>query len=91
MESFEAMATPFEFANQCLQLRQWAGQDVESFVCRLDSFSLEVRMRPLCVETRKDRQLNPNAKVFNQMPAECSKKQGAKDPKNGIGKSQPKI
>ena len=43
-----------------------------------------------CVETRKDIQLNPNARIFNQMPAECSKKQGAKDPKDGIGKSQSK-
>ena len=92
MESFEALAMPFEFAKQCLQLRPWAGQDVASFVFRHGNFSVEVRLLPLCVETPKDSQLNPNAKVFecDQMPAECLKKQRAKDPKNGIGKSKSK-
>ena len=89
MENPEEMPF-FMFAQRCLQLRPWAGQDVASFVCRHGNCSVEVRLLPLCVETPKDSQLNPNAKVFDQMPAECLKKQRAKDPKNGIGKSQSK-
>ena len=96
MENSEAMSF-FAFAQRCLQLRPWAGEDVASFVCRFGNFSVEVRLPPLCVETPKDSplnpnamcvetpndsQLNPNAKVFDQMQA--------KDPKNGIGKSQSK-
>ena len=76
MKNSEAMSF-FAFAQQCLQLRPWAGQDVASFVCRFGNFSVEVRLLPLCVETPKDGQLNPNAKVF-----ECDQ--------NGIGKSQSK-
>ena len=52
-------------------------------MCRLDNISIEVRMRP-----RKDRQLNPNAKVFEN--AENPKKRGEKDSKDSIGKSQSK-
>lgn len=92
MDSFETMMTPLELAKQCLQLGNELGPEVESFVYRFGSFSFEVRLRPPSEGTRKDsRQLNPNAKAFNQMSAECSKKQGAKDPKDGIGKSQSKI
>ena len=53
-------------------------------MCRLGSFSFEVRLRLPCVETRDGRsQLNANAKVFKQN-AEFPTKRGAKDPKDSF-------
>jgi len=75
-DKFETMPTPwFIFAKDCLQLRQGLAPDVDSFVCRLGKFNIEVRLRPSPVETR-DRPLNANAKVFTQT-------RGTKDPKDG--------
>ena len=90
MEKFETMS-PIEMAKLVLQLRHGLDPEVESFVFRLGSFSLEVQLRSSSEGTSKDSsQLNPNAKVFNKISAECLKKQGTKDPKVSIGKSQSK-
>ena len=90
MEKFETMS-PIEMAKLVLQLRHGLDPEVESFVFRFGSFSLEVRLRSPSEGTSKDSsQLNPNAKVFNKISAECLKKQGTKDPKESIGKSQSK-
>ena len=71
----------------CLRLQQVA-KDVDSYVCRLGNFSMEVRLQTSSVGIGEDRSpLNANAKVF-QNPTECVKKQGAKDPKDSIGKSR---
>ena len=81
MEKFETMS-PIEMAKLVLQLRHGLDPEVESFVFRFGSFSLEVRLRSSSEGTSKDSsQLNPNAKVFNKISAECLKKQGTKDPK----------
>ena len=77
MESFE-IPSLFDFMKGCLRLRQEA-KDLDSYVCRLGNFSMEVRLQTLLVGISEDRSpLNPNAKIF-QKPTECVKKQGAKD------------
>ena len=79
MESYDALATTWlQFAKQCLQLEQWASPGVHSLLFRHDNFSLEIRGRP-----REDRQLDPNAKVFEN--AENLTKRGLEDPKDNIG------
>ena len=81
MEKFETMS-PIEMAKLVLQLRHGLDPKVESFVFRFGSFSLGVQLRSSSEGTSKDSsQLNPNAKVFNKISAECLKKQGTKDPK----------
>jgi len=81
MEKFETMS-PIEMAKLVLQLRHGLDPEVESFVFRFGSFSLGVQLRFSSEGTSKDSsQLNPNAKVFNKISAECLKKQGTKDPK----------
>ena len=81
MEKFETMS-PIEMAKLVLQLRHGLDPEVESFVFRFGSFSLGVQLRSSSEGTSKDSsQLNPNAKVFNKISAECLKKQGTKDPK----------
>ena len=81
MEIIETMA-PIEMAKLVLQLRHGLDPEVESFVFRFGSFSLGVQLRSSSEGTSKDSsQLNPNAKVFNKISAECLKKQGTKDPK----------
>ena len=91
MEKFETMS-PIEMAKLVLQLRHGLDPEVESFVFRFGSFSLGVQLRSSSEGTSKDSsQLNPNAKVFNnKISAECLKKQGTKDLKESIEKSQSK-
>ena len=61
---------------------------MDSYVCRHCNFSIEIRLQTSPVGTREDcSPLNANAKVF-QKPTRCVKKQGAKDPKDIIGKSR---
>ena len=84
--------SPIEMAKLVLQLRHGLDPEVESFVFRFGSFSLGVQLQSSSEGTSKDSsQLNPNAKVFNnKISAEYLKKQGTKDLKKSIGKSQSK-
>ena len=67
MDNFEIMAMPWlDFAEDCLRLRQGLAY-VDSYVCRLGNFSIEVRMQTSPVGTHEDCiPLNVNAKVFTQ-------------------------
>ena len=100
MDNFEIMAMPWlDFAEDYLRLRQGLAKDLDSYVCRLGNFSMEVRLQTSSVGIGEDRSpLNVNAKVFQnprecvkkifQNPRQCLKKPEAKDPKASIGKSR---
>ena len=88
MEGFDFQSC-MRFTRKVLNLWQEAkAKDVHSFVCRFGNFSVEVRPQTSSVGIGENRSpLNPNAKVFRK-PTGCMKKQGAKDPKDSIGKNR---
>ena len=76
IDSVEIPSSLLDFMHDCLRLRQVA-KDLDSYVCRLGNFSMEVRLQTSSVGIGEDRSpLNANAKVF-QKPTEYVKKQGA--------------
>ena len=91
MEGFDIQLC-MRFTREVLNLGQEVkAKDVHSFVCRFGKFSVEVRTQPSSMGIGEDcSPLNPNAKVFKKISAECLKKQGTKDLKQSIGKSQSK-